>query len=109
MIALSLQEVAELVQGRVVGADPSVLVGGPAGGHVEFDSRKVSAGDLFLAVEGENTDGHRFVHGAIAAGAVAVIATRPVLVPAIMVDDPLAAITALAAACASRLTATIIG
>ncbi|MCW2541324.1 MAG: sle [Frankiales bacterium] len=109
MIVLSLQEVAELIQGRIVGADPRVLVGGPAGGHVEFDSRKVSDGDLFLAVEGENTDGHRFAEAAMAAGAVAVIATRPVPVPAIMVDDPVAAITALAAACASRLTATIIG
>jgi UDP-N-acetylmuramoyl-tripeptide--D-alanyl-D-alanine ligase len=109
MIALTLREVAELVGGRLVGADPDVQVGGPAGGHVEFDSRKVSAGDLFLAVNGENTDGHRFAEAAMAAGALAVIANRPVAAPTILVADPVAAITALATACARRLTATIIG
>lgn len=38
-----------------------------------FDSRQVSAGTLFFAVRGTLTDGHDYIHQAVAAGAVAVI------------------------------------
>jgi len=40
---------------------------------IEFDSRKVIAGSLFVAVKGYNTDGHRFIGSAISSGAVAII------------------------------------
>ncbi len=40
---------------------------------VEFDSRKVKADTLFVAVKGTQTDGHRFISQAISAGAVAVV------------------------------------
>ena len=35
---------------------------------VAFDSREVGPGDLFVALKGETTDGHRFVDQAFAAG-----------------------------------------
>ncbi|MEO8539815.1 MAG: UDP-N-acetylmuramoyl-tripeptide--D-alanyl-D-alanine ligase [bacterium] len=41
------------------------------------DSRKVVPGDLFTAFPGENTDGNAYVEAALAAGAAAVICTRP--------------------------------
>ncbi len=41
--------------------------------NVEFDSRKVSPGTLFVAVKGTKTDGHDFIEGAIESGASAVI------------------------------------
>jgi UDP-N-acetylmuramoyl-L-alanyl-D-glutamate--2,6-diaminopimelate ligase len=40
---------------------------------IEFDSRKVTAGALFVAVKGYNTDGHDFIRAAVASGAAAVI------------------------------------
>lgn len=40
---------------------------------VSFDSRSTSAGDLFVAVRGTGSDGHKFIGTAIKAGAVAVI------------------------------------
>jgi len=105
VIELSLAEIAAIVGGRVVGADPDRTVAG----KVEFDSRKVVEGDLFLAIAGNQVDGHDYAEVAIAAGAVAVLASRPVPVPAIEVADPIQAITALARAVAPRLAATTIG
>jgi len=40
---------------------------------IEFDSRKVTAGSLFVAVKGYKTDGHDFISSAIASGASSVI------------------------------------
>ncbi len=40
---------------------------------VQFDSRKVSNGDLFVAVKGTQVDGHQYIQAAIEKGAVAVI------------------------------------
>jgi UDP-N-acetylmuramoyl-L-alanyl-D-glutamate--2,6-diaminopimelate ligase len=47
--------------------------GNPQVTGVEYDSRQVKPGDVFLAMKGESSDGNRFVEQAIAAGAVAVI------------------------------------
>src|SRR6202789_2497647 len=48
---------------------------GPAGevAGVEYDSRRVGRGDVFVAMRGEATDGNRFVEAAIAQGAAAVV------------------------------------
>ena len=40
---------------------------------VEFDSRKVVKGSLFVAVKGYNTDGHKFIGSAVDSGAIAII------------------------------------
>ncbi len=47
--------------------------GNPQVTGVEYDSRQVKPGDVFVAMQGESSDGNRFVEQAIAAGAVAVI------------------------------------
>ena len=41
--------------------------------RVDFDSRKVQAGSLFVAVRGTQTDGHQYIDKAISLGAVAII------------------------------------
>ncbi|WP_433386637.1 UDP-N-acetylmuramoyl-tripeptide--D-alanyl-D-alanine ligase [Micromonospora sp. KLBMP9576] len=107
MIALSLAEVASAVDGRLAGADGQARVTGP----VEFDSRKVCPGALFVAFAGEKVDGHDYAAGAVAAGAVAVLGTREVPgVPMVLVDDALAALGRLARAVVDRLPGlTVIG
>lgn len=40
---------------------------------VEYDSRRIKPGNLFVAMRGEDSDGNRFIPQAIAAGAVAVV------------------------------------
>ena len=107
MIPLSLAEVASAVDGRLVGADPAARVTGP----VEFDSRKVTGGALFVAFPGEKVDGHDYAAGAVDAGAVAVLGTREVPeVPMVLVGDALTAMGRLARAVVDRLPQlTVIG
>jgi UDP-N-acetylmuramoyl-tripeptide--D-alanyl-D-alanine ligase len=111
MIELTLAEVADAVSGRLVAADPDARVTGP----VEYDSRLVSPGGLFVAFAGEHVDGHDYAAAAIAAGAVAVIGTRPVApgaepVPIVLVDDARQAMAALAHAVVDRLPdLTVVG
>ncbi|WFB37343.1 UDP-N-acetylmuramoyl-L-alanyl-D-glutamate--2,6-diaminopimelate ligase [Kiritimatiellota bacterium B12222] len=67
---------------------------------VHPDSRRIRAGDIFVAIEGHEGDGHRFVTDAIRRGAVAVIVEQPlslsVKVPVVQVPDSRKALTALA-------------
>src|SRR6266511_2674118 len=111
MIEMTLAEVAEAVSGHLIAADPSAVVTGP----VEYDSRLVAPGGLFVAFPGERVDGHDYAAAAHAAGAVAVLATRPLPpgaqpIPTVLVDDARTAMSALAHAVAARLTGlTIVG
>ncbi|GAA4717221.1 UDP-N-acetylmuramoyl-tripeptide--D-alanyl-D-alanine ligase [Phytohabitans rumicis] len=106
MIPLTLAEVAAAVGGRLVDADPGVRVTG----SVEFDSRKVTPGGLFVAFPGEKVDGHEYAATALSSGAVAVLASRPISGPFVLVDDQLAAMAALARAVVDRLPSlTIVG
>lgn len=61
---------AHLLPERSLPAD----VAGLAIRDMQLDSRRLRAGDLFMAVGGERADGRRFINDAIAAGAVAVLA-----------------------------------
>lgn len=47
--------------------------GGADVGGVEYDSRRVKAGSLFVAMQGGTTDGNRFIENAVGAGATAVV------------------------------------
>ncbi|MFF0116681.1 UDP-N-acetylmuramoyl-tripeptide--D-alanyl-D-alanine ligase [Streptomyces prasinus] len=105
MIALSLAEIAEVVGGQTYDIpDPSVPVTGP----VVRDSREVVPGGLFVAFAGERVDGHDFAAAVVEAGAVAVLASRPVGVPAIVVEDVQNALGALARHVVRRLGATLV-
>jgi UDP-N-acetylmuramoyl-tripeptide--D-alanyl-D-alanine ligase len=77
---LTLAEVAAVTGGRLHRTDGAALVTA-----VEFDSRAVGAGGLFLALPGERADGHDFAAAAVAAGAVGVLAGREVDAPAVVV------------------------
>ncbi|MEC4615136.1 UDP-N-acetylmuramoyl-tripeptide--D-alanyl-D-alanine ligase [Tsukamurella tyrosinosolvens] len=82
MIDLTLREVAAIVGGTLHDVpDPEARVTGT----VEFDSREIGPGGLFLALPGARVDGHDFAATAIEKGAVAVLGARPVGVPAIVV------------------------
>ncbi|MEV4685068.1 UDP-N-acetylmuramoyl-tripeptide--D-alanyl-D-alanine ligase [Streptomyces kurssanovii] len=105
MIALSLAEIAEIVGGQSHDIpDPATPVTGP----VVIDSRAVEPGSLFAAFQGEKVDGHDYAERAVAAGAAAVLATRPLGVPAIVVDDVQSALGRLARHVVKRLGTKVV-
>ena len=99
MIPLSLAAIAEITGASLgAGDDPAAVAD-----SVVIDSRKAGPGSLFAALPGENVDGHDFAAAAIAGGAVAVLASRPVGAPALIVPDVPGAMAALARAVVAAL------
>ena len=90
MKTVSLAAVAEALGGRLKGAHADALVTGAS-----VDSRKVRGGELFFALQGR-TDGADFAPEAYLRGAVAAVASRPLPVPTVVVEDPLVALQELA-------------
>ncbi len=92
MRELSTADLAAVTSGTLVG--PIVTVGP----DVVIDTRLASPGCLFVALPGERVDGHDFTGAAAEAGAAAVLASRTTdaPLPHVIVDDPVAGLSALA-------------
>jgi UDP-N-acetylmuramoyl-tripeptide--D-alanyl-D-alanine ligase len=76
---------------------------------VTFDSREVGQGDLFVALTGETTDGHKFLDQAFDRGASGAIVSQDTPHPNVRVPDTFAALEALAKASRARTAARIVG
>ena len=61
------------IQQLLEGAEVLSQSGNPSVGGLEYDSRRAKAGDAFVALQGESSDGNGYIDAAIAAGAVAII------------------------------------
>src|SRR6202522_2181081 len=59
------------------GAEVLSQSGDPGVSSVEYDSRRVKPGCVFVAMRGESSDGNRFIDQTIRAGAVAVVTDSP--------------------------------
>lgn len=88
---LTLNDLAQVILAELLPGDESLFQQKVNG--ISTDSRCLQAGDVFLALSGENFDGHQFAEAAIAKGAIAIIVDRllPVSVPQLRVADTLAA------------------
>ncbi len=75
---------------------------------IQTDSRKVKAGDLFVAIKGENFDGHDFVEEAFERGAVAAMVSQPIEELSLLVDDTLIGLGKLAKYHRHNLNAKVI-
>ncbi|MDB5689942.1 MAG: UDP-N-acetylmuramoylalanyl-D-glutamyl-2,6-diaminopimelate/D-alanyl-D-alanyl ligase [Sphingomonas bacterium] len=94
---------------EIARATGGIVHGDFAAGGIAFDSREVGPGDLFVALKGEATDGHRFVEGAFASGAAGAIVSESVDHPHVHVADTAAALDALGRAARARTPARIVG
>jgi UDP-N-acetylmuramoyl-tripeptide--D-alanyl-D-alanine ligase len=100
VIPLSCGELATIVRGELAGVDPAALVDAA----VVIDSRLVVPGGLFVALPGENVDGHDFVATVTAKGAIASLTSRPIEgSPCIVVKDQQTALGELARHVMSQL------
>lgn len=73
---LTLHQLLSGVQYQMLQGDPAAMVTG-----VEYDSRRVEAGNVFVCISGFNNDGHDFASQAIANGASTLIVERNLVAP----------------------------
>ena len=103
MITLTAGEIALLVGGELF-CDRDLLVSkAPV-----FDSRQATPGCFFLALKGENADGHDFAADAYRSGAMFSLTSQRIDGPCIVVADVLEALSILAAFVRKRLDKLIV-
>jgi UDP-N-acetylmuramoyl-tripeptide--D-alanyl-D-alanine ligase len=109
MNPLSLSQIAEFAGGSVSSGDGSVVIG-----KISTDSRILKSGELFVALRGENFDGHNFVEVAAQRGAAGAIIDStwrgniPKNFALIRVEDSLRAYQQLAANYRKSLTLNVV-
>ena len=89
-----IYELVKASRGRLISGDGQAVVKG-----ISIDSRKINKGEAFLAVRGDNFDGHDFINAAIAKGAGCIIAEKELKVTGaalIKVKDSIKALGAVA-------------
>ena len=91
MIKLSALEISLIVNGTLHGDENIMVTQAPV-----FDSRQAKAGSIFLALVGENSDGHSYCSDAFSNGAVLALTTKVVEEPCVVVADVMQAIADLA-------------
>ncbi|WPU22332.1 UDP-N-acetylmuramoyl-tripeptide--D-alanyl-D-alanine ligase [Cedecea neteri] len=82
MIRVSLKQLASILNGQLHGADADII-------DVTTDTRKLTAGCLFVALKGERFDAHDFAADAVQGGAGALLVNRKldIDVPQLVVAD----------------------
>lgn len=95
------EEIAEATGGSVHGAFEA--------NGVAFDSREIASGDLFVAMKGEATDGHRFLDKAFASGAAGALVSQEIGQPHVHVADTTRALDDLGRLSRARSQARICG
>lgn len=92
MIQIQLSEINNVLKGNLYGKSHLINA-------VTIDSRNVKKNSLFIAIQGENFDGHDFCSQAIKNGAVALIVKKKLdlNIPQIVVDSTSHALSAIGA------------
>ena len=92
----SVDEIVKATKGKLLSGSVSFRISG-----VSTDTRKITRGDLFVAIKGDNFDGHNFIAEAVQAGAAAVVVSHANVADAenavvIVVEDTVKALGAIA-------------
>ncbi|HEY9694788.1 MAG TPA: UDP-N-acetylmuramoyl-tripeptide--D-alanyl-D-alanine ligase [Oculatellaceae cyanobacterium] len=93
---ITLAQLCEIISATGSQLSDEILVKEIAG--INTDTRSLKPGEVFVALQGENFDGHNFVNLAIEKGAIAVITHRKITenIPQLVVENTLKAYQAIA-------------
>lgn len=103
MIPVSLKQLTTILKGQLQGADVEIT-------DVTTDTRKLTAGCLFVALKGERFDAHDFAADAVKAGAGALLVSRKldIAVPQLVVADTRLALGELGAWVRQQVPARVV-
>ncbi len=94
MTSVTVKEIAEITGGKLLCGDPSIIID-----NVQYDSRNVKEGSLFVPIVGEKVDAHKFIPQCLENGAASFSqyddtfdGTKPI----IKVDNTISALQKLA-------------
>lgn len=110
MDALLVNEVVSAISGTLRRGQSDCMING-----ISTDTRSITAGSLFFALKGENSDGHQYIQAAMKAGASGVVVSDANMVPDdiegvfIQASDTLVALGDLAAYYRSKFDVKVIG
>lgn len=106
MQPITAKDVVNACKGELVAGDMDTRIT-----SVSTDTRTIAPGSLFVALTGENSDGHKFLADALSKGAVGVVVSHKVEAQclAIRVPDTLLALGDLAAFYRSKFSPTVVG
>ncbi len=65
MLNISIEEIIKITEGKIVNGNTDAVVH-----NISLDTRTLKKDDFFIAIEGENFDGHNFIYEAIKKGAM---------------------------------------
>lgn len=102
---MKLSELISPLDAKLIGADAQF-------DSVSIDTRAIKPGEFYIALKGENFDGHDFIADAEEKGAMAVLAESPVTtkkIPVLQVKDTLIALGKLAAWHRAKFSIPVIG
>lgn len=104
MINMSLSRLAEPLNGRYIGKETNFQ-------GISKDTRTLQPGNLYIAITGEQFDGHDFVEEAAKKGASAVLVSHSVhtSLPQLIVKDTIAALGKISALWRNSFSLTLIG
>jgi UDP-N-acetylmuramoyl-tripeptide--D-alanyl-D-alanine ligase len=111
-VGLTAEDLRRLTGGRLLRRSDRLVRGGAV------DSRLVRPGELFAALPGERTDGHRFLAQAVERGAAALVVSHPPAAAAlqqlgdvtvVQVPDVLVALASIATGWRSRFDPLVVG
>lgn len=104
MIKMTLSEIAENLNGLLIGADAEVS-------GISIDTRTLQTGNLYIAITGKNFDGHDFVDAAKEAGASAVLTHKKLEtdLPQVLVENTHSALGKLATVWREKMNLKVVG
>ncbi len=106
MIPLKVAEIVDIVGGKLICGDGCGVIT-----NVTTDSRKAADGVMFVAICGENADGHAYIESALSLGAVCVLSEKDITAcgNVIKVDSTIRAMAKVANAVMRRLCVPVVG